>query len=316
MFKSVETAILENIVLSVLVVGSALVLRWAVEIAAVRKASGVEARRRRFAIRSVANILLALALLALWMSQIQTVVFSLAAVMVALVIATKELIMCAAGAILRFGGHLFRVGDRIEVAGLHGEVIDHGLFSTTVMELPRIGEGVGGTGRTLMLPNSVFLTGPVRVEAQPRQYAPHRFTLTLETPMAVTAALDALERVLSRAGTDDRDRAARFHRLSTHKLGAEVAGPEPHVGLTTSELGKLQFHVMTYCLVQDAAALEKAITLGFLTEIDKLAGRTGVPAAAANASAPAAASGAAPWEALARELAEPPVLAGRGRQAA
>ena len=146
MFKSIETVILENIVLSVLVVGSAFALRWAVEFAAVRKASGVEARRRRFAIRSVANILLALALLALWMSQIQTVVFSLAAVMVALVIATKELIMCAAGAILRFGGHLFRVGDRIEVAGLHGEVIDHGLFSTTVMELPRIGEGVGGHG--------------------------------------------------------------------------------------------------------------------------------------------------------------------------
>ena len=134
--------------------------------------------------------------------------------------------------------------------------------------------------------------------------------------MPVTAALDALERVLSCAASEDRDRAARFHRLSTHKLGAEVAGPEPHVGLTTSELGKLQFHVMAYCLVQDAAALEKAVTLGFLTEVQGLAGKTGVAAAAANVSSPAAASDAAPWEARIRELAEPPALAGRSRQAA
>ena len=300
MFDHLDKAILENLVLSGVLVAVGLGLRSVIEWGALRSASGVDKRRRRFAIRSVGNILLALALLALWMSQIQTVIFSLAAVMVALVVATKELIMCAAGAILRVGGHLFRVGDRIEVAGLHGEVIDHGLFSTTVMELPPIGEGASGTGRTLMLPNSVFLTGPVRVEAQPRQYAPHHFAITLEASVPVAEAIRTLEGLVDKATEEDRERAIRFHRLTTHKLGAEIGGPKGHVTVTTSDIGKLCFHVMIYCLVQHAADIQKAVTIAFLDSLSK----------------PASKAAPSSWETQARELVATDRASERPRRAA
>ena len=258
----VET--LERLVLSagaVFVFGAARLLAdraWA------RRASGVDRHRRRVGLRLATNGALVLALLALWVSQLQTVVLSLAAVMVAVVIATKELIMCAAGAVLRVGGHLFRVGDRIEVRGLHGEVIDHGVFSTTLLELPPAGAGHRGTGRTFVLPNSAFLTEAVRIEAGPRRYAPHRFALTLEHPVRAGEALAELCHVAEAACAEDMERAARFHSMTASRTGCEDEGPSPRVRVATNEWGKLVFEVSIYCLVEEADALEATIATQWL----------------------------------------------------
>ncbi len=261
---SFETETLERLVLSVGVIVCIGAVRFLAERLWVGRVQGGERHRRRVGMRVALNGLLAVALLALWISQLQTVVLSLAAVMVALVIATKELIMCAAGAVLRVGGHLFRVGDRISVRGLHGEVIDHGLFSTTLLELSHAGAGHRGTGRTFVLPNSAFLTEAVRIEAGPRRYAPHRFALTLEHQMRPSEALRELRRMSEEACAGDRERAARFHSMAALRTGSEDEGPEPRVRVRTSELGKLVFEVSIYCLVEEADALEATIATEWL----------------------------------------------------
>ena len=168
----IPTPIADNLMWSLAILVATFGLRWAGEWFATRNTDPIEARQRRFTIRAITNAVVAVALLGIWLSEIQNLLFSLAAVMVALVVATKELIMCIAGSVLRFGGHLFKVGDRIELYGIRGEVIDHGLFSTTIMELSPREQGSMGTARTVMLPNSMLLAGPVRVEPQPRHFAP------------------------------------------------------------------------------------------------------------------------------------------------
>lgn len=257
----IPTPIADNLMWSLAILVATFGLRWAGEWFATRNTDPIEARQRRFTIRAITNAVVAVALLGIWLSEIQNLLFSLAAVMVALVVATKELIMCIAGSVLRFGGHLFKVGDRIDINGIHGEVIDHGLFSTTIMELPPHHLGHSGTGRVVMLPNAILLTGPVRVGAQPRHFFPHRFTLTLEGPVPVRETKARIEAAAEAALADDLDRATRFHRLAAGKAGAEIAGPGYEVTVGTSDIGKLQFHVMLYCLVQDAGALQQAITL-------------------------------------------------------
>ena len=272
LLPSLETQTLERLVLSVGIVVCIGAVRFAAERLWVGRVRGGERHRRRVGMRLALNGLLAVALLALWISQLQTVVLSLAAVMVALVIATKELIMCAAGAVLRVGGHLFRVGDRIEVRGLHGEVIDHGLFSTTLLELPSAGAGHRGTGRTFVLPNSAFLTEAVRIEAGPRRYAPHTFELTLEFPVRASEALGELRRIAEEACAEDRERAQRFHSLAASRTGSEDEGPDPRVRVRTNEWGKLVFEACIYCLVEEADALEAGIVARWL---DRYAAPTG-----------------------------------------
>lgn len=263
----IPSRIADNLTVTLVLIVGLLACRMIAEAIVARRSDPVALRRHKFKIRALCNVVLAIGLLVIWLSEIQDMMLSLTAVLVAVVVATKELIMCAAGSLLRFGGHLFKVGDRIELSGIHGEVIDHGLFSTTIVELPSHSLGAAATGRTVMLPNSVLLTGIVRVEAQPRHYAPHRFTLTLEQAQSPSRVIAAIETAADAALTPDRELAARFHQFAARKAGFDTAGPQTEVSVATSDLGKLQFHVMVYCLAKDARACEQAILLAVLEEL-------------------------------------------------
>src|SRR5690606_33971720 len=82
--------------------------------------------RRRWVVvlRNASVLLLILGLLSIWAEELQTLAVSLIAFAVALVIATKELILCASGAVVRAAGDAYGVGERVEINGLRGEVVD------------------------------------------------------------------------------------------------------------------------------------------------------------------------------------------------
>ena len=86
----------------------------------------------------------------------------------AMVLAIKELILCWSGAALRVGGKVYAVGDRIQIAGHRGVVLDHDMFATKLLE---IGPGQSAhlyTGRVTVFPNSLLFTNPL-VKENPEQ---------------------------------------------------------------------------------------------------------------------------------------------------
>ncbi len=97
-------------------------------------------------------------LFVIWGSELRTLAISLVAVAVALVIATKELILCVMGSILRLSSQSFTVGDRIEVGNLRGDVVDTGVLTTTLLECGPMHER---SGRSVVIPNSILLTASV-----------------------------------------------------------------------------------------------------------------------------------------------------------
>lgn len=129
-------------------------------------------RRQLFWLRSGITVTFLLGLLLVWGGHLQNLVLSLTAVMVAVVIATKELLMCVSGFPMRTTGRLFSVGDWVECNGLRGEVTDHSLLSTTLLEVEPSTYGYGYTGRMLNLPNSLFLSHPVHTSPSARHYVP------------------------------------------------------------------------------------------------------------------------------------------------
>lgn len=228
-----------------------------------------EERRRRdlFYMRSGLSLVLVIGLFMVWIGQIQSVLLSLTAVTVAIVIATKELLMCVSGFLLRTTGKLFSVGDWIECNGMRGEVTDLTLLSTTLLELDTGARGYGFTGRTFILPNSVFLSHPVHRENLGRNFVSHRFAVTLETPVNAPAAAEWLRQ---RAG--DVCSAflaeARAQRVKAERrLGVTLGDAEPAVTVTTTDIGKIQFQVALFCPAAKAVALEQEITADFLAAV-------------------------------------------------
>jgi len=52
------------------------------------------------------------------------------------------------------------------------------------------------------------------------------------------------------------------------KLGVDVPGPEPEVAITTTDLGRVQFHVLLFCPTQVVKTIETEITKRFLDAIN------------------------------------------------
>lgn len=141
----------------------------------------VEVRRRWIGyIRTATLVFFLLGLIVIWAQQVRAVAISLLAVAVAVAIATKELILCLSGSVLRASARAFSVGDFIEVEGVRGEVVDVGALSTTILE---VGPGPGSqlrTGRSIVIPNSVFLAKPVYNETITEDYVLHLLTAPLQ----------------------------------------------------------------------------------------------------------------------------------------
>lgn len=225
-------------------------------------------RRQLFYLRTVLTVAVLIGLFLIWAGALQNLLLSLTAVMVAVVIATKELLMCLSGFLLRTTGRLFSVGDWIECNGLRGEVTDHMLLSTTLLELEPPGNGYGYTGRTLNLPNSVFLSHPVHVSPFARQYVVHRFLITLiDLKTDANAALEWLQARTERACAPFMEQAEQFNETMDRKLGVDIEGPEPFVTTGTSEIGNLRFQVRLFCPREQAASLEREISGDFLSAV-------------------------------------------------
>ena len=136
-----------------------------------------EARRRWLVqVRNLFFLLFVLGIVMIWAEELRLFTVSIFAVAVATVIATKELIQCVTGTLLRTGSKSFKINDRIEVAGVRGEVIDHNLLTTTVLEV----SSHQLTGRAVVLPNSVFLGKPLINESYTHKYVLHSFKVPIK----------------------------------------------------------------------------------------------------------------------------------------
>lgn len=121
-------------------------------------------------IRAFSYAILAFGLFGIWAAELQALAVSFVVLAMAFVWGTKETLTCVQGAIYRVSTNAFAVGDRINIEGIRGDVIDHGVLSTLVLE---VGQGHQRTGRTINIPNSLFLASPVLNESLAGEYMLH-----------------------------------------------------------------------------------------------------------------------------------------------
>lgn len=142
----------------------------------------IENKRRSLVFsRNVTMLLILLGLAMIWAAQIQTLALSMFAVAAAIVVATKELIMCLSGSILRSVTKQYSIGDYIEINGLRGRVVDINMLNTLMMQIgpnPLIGQL---SGKTLSFPNSLLLSHTVHRDNILGNYVIH----TVEIPVPI-----------------------------------------------------------------------------------------------------------------------------------
>lgn len=227
---------------SILIVVVALVLRTMALRAVERSKLHVEDQLRwRAQIRNATLAVIALGVVVVWGEELRTIAISLVALAAALAIATKELLMCLLGSTLRASGSSFRVGDRIEVAGVRGDVLDIGPLTTTVLE---VGPGQSihqRTGRTVTVPNSVFLSHSVVNETTSTDYVLHVLRVPFASDDDWKGARERLQAIASRRCAEWIDGARHaLTQASPSGVGVNLISTDPVVYLETPEPGRVE----------------------------------------------------------------------------
>lgn len=186
-------------------------------------------------VKSYVNFFLVILLLILWFSQIQAVFVSLFAVAAAIVLATKELIMSFMGGLLIKMNNHFKVGDRIEVDGVRGFVVEKTMTTTKVLEIGPEKHSQQTTGDIITVPNSVMLTKPVKNESYFKGHSIKSFTL--KVPQGIKLQ-DFESKVLEWANDICKDYLAQAKKSIgsfCKKEGLLIPAVEPRVKIVLSE---------------------------------------------------------------------------------
>jgi len=154
----------------------------------------MEQRKRAL---QVFNTLLFLSIFFVWITEVQDFFVSIFAVLAALVLATKELIMNATGGFMIRVNHPFRVKDRIEINKYRGYVLEKGITHTKVLEIGPEKESQQTTGNIISIPNSIFLNNAVINESYFKDYSIKSFNFHLPEKLDIETAESFLTELAS-----------------------------------------------------------------------------------------------------------------------
>jgi small-conductance mechanosensitive channel len=218
-----------------------ILFRWAT-IMSIRRwnaPSGDEKRRWIIQVKNASLIILAAGLFGIWATELRSFALSLVAVAAALAIATKEIIQCFMGGLYKTSVRPFELGDRIEVNGVRGEVIDHNFLSTTLLEIGPAREVNQLSGRQVVIPNSQFLLHPIQNQSLQQEYVLQYVRVTVHPG----EDWKELERVLLEAANKECGSFLEPARLSMARIGQreglDLPRVEPRVTFQYDDFGYL-----------------------------------------------------------------------------
>lgn len=257
-----------------LVLLAAIVILRRILIKYVRKDDEIISKDQRRWIIRIKNAsvgVMVVGLILIWAPQLHTFALSITAFAVALVVATKEMILCLTGAFMRATSSSFKVGEWITIDGITGEVVDLDAFSFRLQEVDMAGKTYQFTGRTITIPNSKLFTHNVENANFFKAYIFEDVRVGVQyTDIDPAEALAIFKDVSAKHYEPHAKDAAAFNKKIRKRAGIDVGSPDPVFDLTTSELGHYQFHGRFFVPTNLASNLGVDITQEFLSKIHKL----------------------------------------------
>lgn len=222
---------------------------------------------RRVKINMVNNIFtitMIILIFNIWSEDIQKFAFSIAAFIVAIVIATREFIQCFIGFLYLLSSRPFRIGDWIQVGNYVGEVHSTDWAKLTLLEINK--DDYQYTGKTLYLPNSQLITSVIKNLNFLKRYAIHHFTIVRDDSVNPFEFIDDLYEKANSYCDDFKDVAVRYNQLIESRLDITIAGPEPHIQVATSDIGDTQVFFTIFCPTEKALEIEQKLTSDFMSQ--------------------------------------------------
>lgn len=148
--------------------------------------------RKRQMLSTIVLILAAVVIAILWARLLERTGTFLGIIGAGLAIALREPLLSVAGRIAIFAGHIYSVGDRIEVNKMSGDVIDIGFFYTRMMEIGNWIKGDQYSGRIVQFANAQIFGAAVFNYTRNFAYIWDEVALPITYPSNIQAATEIM----------------------------------------------------------------------------------------------------------------------------
>ena len=260
---------LSKLLTSILTIAVILLLRYLVLQLALRRIEDPKYRYQwRKTVNYVAFIVGVLVVGRIWIEAFQSLSTFLGLLSAGIAIALKDPIMNVAGWAYIMWLRPIKVGDRVQVGDLAGDVVDQGVFQFTLMEIGGSLDSESSTGRIIYVPNGMIFN-------QKLVNYTHGFPFIWnEVPVIITfesdweTAKELLQEIGKRHGEKVTQAVERELRKSSHKFLIHEHKFQPRIFTDVKDQGVL-LTIRYMCAPHERRATTHAIWEDILKEFAK-----------------------------------------------
>lgn len=220
-------------------------------------------RRRQFLVmrRVVIGVLIALVLVLGFVSEFSSLATFAGFITAGIAVGLQAVLLSVAAYFFIIGRYGIRVGDRISVAGVTGDVVDIGLIRLYLMELAGTGVDLYPTGRIVVFSNSVlFQAGtPLFKQIPGTEYTWHEVVVMISPQGNHKAAQEKLVSGVSGVYAKYRDEIQRQHADIERRVDFQLEVPHPEARLQFSD-GGLELLVRYPVEIRKAPDIDEEVT--------------------------------------------------------
>jgi hypothetical protein len=200
-----------------------------------------ETRRQRQLLlvrRIVTGFLMAMVLILGFVNEFGSLATFAGFITAGIAVALQTLILSVAAYFILIGRQGLRVGDRVTVSGVTGDVVDVGLIRFYLMELGGTGPHLHPTGRVIVVSNSLLLQGnPFFKQIPGTSYAWHEVAVKLERGGDYTLAESKLLETVNSVFSQYRESIEQQHKNLEGWAAISTVVPTPQAHLQLVESG-------------------------------------------------------------------------------
>jgi small-conductance mechanosensitive channel len=228
-------------------------------------------RRRQFLLmrRFVMGFLVGIVLIMGFVSEFSSLATFAGFVTAGIAVGLQAILLSIAAYFFVIGRYGIRVGDRISVAGVTGDVIDIGLVRLYLMELAGTGIELYPTGRVVMFSNSVLFQAatPLFKQIPGTEYAWHEVAVSLAPGSNYKLVQDKLSSVVGAVYEKYRNVIESQLGGIEQRLEVQLKAPIPESKLQFTDAG-LEFVVRYPVDIRRASEIDDNVTRAVLDALD------------------------------------------------
>ncbi|MGA7768481.1 MAG: mechanosensitive ion channel protein MscS [Candidatus Sulfotelmatobacter sp.] len=232
-------------------------------------------RRRQFLVmrRVVIGFLIAVVLVLGFVSEFSSLATFAGFITAGIAVGLQAVLLSVAAYFFIIGRYGIRVGDRISVAGVTGDVVDIGLVRLYLMELAGTGLDFYPTGRIVVFSNAVLFqtSTPLFKQIPGTEYTWHEVVVMIAPDGNHQVAQEKLLAAVNSVYSRYKDSIERQHAAIERRVDIQVDRPQPEARLQFADAG-LELLVRYPVEIRNAPDTDEEMTRKVLQLIETDAG--------------------------------------------